>query len=159
MKQEIITLHGKSFKIWYEYPKDRIDALKEAESMCEMCNLSKKDNIITLAPTCSATSKTVGQTINLTSNPAGGTGPYTYSFYKMLPGSTTPVWLGTQKQASNTLTYTTLTEDITNASGQQLKIGAVIYDSCICGSQTNEESCYVNVLAPCALPAVNLTVT
>ena len=157
MKEEIVTMHGQTFKIWYESLEYRIDALKEAESMCETCNKPER-TLKSLTPVCTATSKTVGQIITLTSNPAGGTSPYKYSFYKMLPGSATPVWLGTQNQASNTLSYTTLAEDITNTSGQQLKVGAVIYDSCAGGVQTNEESCYVNVMAACTPVAVNLTV-
>ncbi|MDD3474330.1 MAG: hypothetical protein PHP08_00320 [Candidatus Dojkabacteria bacterium] len=154
---EIVSLNGKNFRIWYSTPSERQYALQEAQSQCSACGNRSNDIILSMAPTCVG-SKVVGQTLTLTSNPTSGTSPYNYSFYKMIPGSTTPIWLGTQNQASNTLTYTTVTQDITNVDGQ-LKVGVIVADSCPTGSLQNEESCYVNVMAPCTAPVANLSVT
>lgn len=156
--KELVSLNGKQFEIWYTTPEQRQSAIKEAESIYSTA--SGFDSIQAMI-SCTTATKYVGQTVNLSSVPTSGTPPYTYSFYKMLPGTTTPIWLlgsATAGQSLSSYAYTLTSADITTISGQP-KFGVKVFDSCATGIKTADEACFVNVVVACGTPVANLAVT
>lgn len=153
--EEVISLNGKRFKIWYESPEHRQNAIIEAQSQCQMCN--KGNNIQLLAPT-GPTTKVVGQTLNIKSTPSSGISPYTYSFWKIMdnaPAGTKPTVIGTAPSGtSGIITYT-----LVSADAGPFRVGVDITDSCPTTPSTNTESWGINVLASCGTPVANLTIT
>ena len=94
-----------------------------------------------LAPTCSVTSKTVGQIVHMSAKPTGGTAPYTVSFKKgtvLLKQFT-----GVAEIQSVAYDYTTLSTDV----GITHIFSTSTTDSCSTGAKTCNEQCSITVNA------------
>jgi len=144
--EEIITVNGQQYKIESTVPLTQVQRNETIKQLYE------KNTISTLAPTCSASSKLVGNIVTVGSTPSGGTPLYTVAFQKNgVPFKTFP---GVPEATNVSTTYTLISTDV----GSQV-FSVVITDSCATGAKTTTESCTVSVALPCNVPVANFTLT
>lgn len=149
--EEIITLDGRQFKLTTDRPLtayEKAQAIDDIASQtgCSTCGQSSGQSslsngrIESLAPTCNATAKVVGQTVMLTAQPHGGVAPYTIKFYKGATQIGTTV-TGIAENVATTPQYYILTA---GDAGTQT-FSTTTTDSCLGGSQSCTEQCPITV--------------
>ena len=99
--EEIVTIDGRQFKLTVDRPltaqeKAQTIAQIRQQTGCGTCgqpSVRSMDpnwgygGIYSLTPTCTASTKASGQTINLATAPDGGVGPYTVRFWRKAGGT------------------------------------------------------------------------
>lgn len=199
--EETITLDGRQFKLSYDRP---LTAEQRAQTIAQIrqqtgcgggCGQPKTLSdwgyggfgSIQAMATCATGTKASGETITLTSTPAGAIGPYYVRFWrKSAPGAFTELGsLRTVTEGNTTSTGITLADtDFTGAVGDttagtpttgangaitdpedtgaalsagKIRVATTVYDSCPTGAQSCVEYCDVNLA--CIAPTCNFVVS
>lgn len=133
-------------------PDEIMSAYRNGYKLSE-CNTCGGKNIIGLNPATCPTSIVQGTTKTLTvAVTTAGTSPYTLKFYvDGVQKTISPTW----DSVNNRFTFSwTFSETITSHT-----YATEITDSCVTGAKTsNRDTCTVNIVAPCTIPAVILTI-
>lgn len=146
--QETIEANGNVYVLSVAQPlspAQRQELINQFSAGCPTCNQVTPSGMRVMAPTCTVTTKNVGDTVTLAAAPSGGTAPYAVSFRKN----------GVQIGTASPTTYVIQAAD----AGTSITFSVTTTDSCPTGAKTCTEQCIISVPVPCATPVCNFSLS